>query len=451
MASGLVSTGSYKLGRECVVPPAPVDSPLPCGSLYSGTISSAGQVDQIGFSATANQIVTLTLVQTAGFPYPSQAWAKVISPSGALVVQFGANGQQQIRLPETGLYIVQVMASGLVSTGSYKLGQECVVPPTPVDSPLPCGSLYSGTISSAGQVDQIGFSATANQIVTLTLVQTAGFPYPSQAWAKVLSPSGALVVQFGANGQQQIRLPETGLYIVQVMASGLVSTGSYKLGRECVVPPAPVDSPLPCGGLISRTISSAGQVDQIGFSGVPNQIVTLTLVQTAGFPYPSQAWAKVISPSGALVVQFGANGQQQIRLPETGLYIVQVMASGLISTGTYKLGRECMSPLSGVDGTLSCNAPPLSGSIGTAGEVDQITFGGIASQPLTLNLNQTSGFPYPSRAWAKVFSPAGALIVQFGANGSQIVTPAITGTFLIQMMASDLVSTGGYGLGMSCP
>ena len=378
-----------------------MSTPLVAGSLVSGSISGTGEIDQYSFAGQANQIVTITLVNTSGFPYPSRAWMKLTGPNATFVTQFGANGQQQITLAQTGTYQIDVYASDLVSLGSYNLGIESLRPVNPVDRILPCGGLLSGVIGVPGRVRQITFDGTASQIVTLTLVQTAGFPYPSQAWAKVIAPSGSLAVQFGAHGQQQITLLETGTYVVQVMASGLVSTGNFKLGLECLKPANPVDAALPCGSLYSGAISSAGQVDQIGFSGTGNQIVTLTLVQTAGFPYPSQAWAKVISPSGALVVQFGANGQQQIRLPETGLYIVQVMASGLVSTGSYKLGRECVVPPAPVDSPLPCGSL-YSGTISSAGQVDQIGFSGTANQIVTLTLVQTAGFPYPSQAWAKV-------------------------------------------------
>ena len=73
----------------------------------------------------------------------------------------------------------------------------------------------------------------------MTLVNTAGFAGRS-AWVTVFAPSGATVVGFGANAQQQITLPATGTYLLQVMASDLVSTGSYTLGLVCRNPAAPV-------------------------------------------------------------------------------------------------------------------------------------------------------------------------------------------------------------------
>jgi hypothetical protein len=52
----------------------------------------------------------------------------------------------------------------------------------------------------------------------------------------------------------------------------------------------------------------------------------------------------VFAPSGKLVVGFNANGQQQLTLAETGTYVVQVQAGNLVTTGTYSLGLQCLSP-----------------------------------------------------------------------------------------------------------
>ena len=95
------------------------------------------------------------------------------------------------------------------------------------------------------------------------------------------------------------------------------------------------------GSLLSnRPISAPAQVDQITFSGQVNQRVTLTLTG-AGFPFGATATATVFSPMGAVIATFNANGQQQLTLPESGTYIIQVRASNLASTGSYSLGLSC--------------------------------------------------------------------------------------------------------------
>ncbi len=160
----------------------------------------------------------------------------MFAPSGKLVIGFQANGQQQVTLPEAGTYVVQVQASNLASTGPYNLGLQCRSPLAQTSTGMSCGSLPQGRIAAGAQVDQYTFAGVANGIVTLTLADTGpgGFGIIGVgAYANVFAPSGKLVVGFQANGQQQVTLPETGTYVVQVQASNLASIGPYNLGLVC--------------------------------------------------------------------------------------------------------------------------------------------------------------------------------------------------------------------------
>src|SRR2546426_1571241 len=92
---------------------------------------------------------------------------------------------------------------------------------------------------------------------------------------------------------------------------------------------------------VSRSIDGPAQVDQITFSGQINDHVTLTLA-AAAFPFGATATATVFSPTAAEVVTFSANSQQQLTLPATGTYVIQVRANNLVSTGSYTLGLESL-------------------------------------------------------------------------------------------------------------
>src|SRR5690606_4936578 len=104
--------------------------------LFARTIEAPGEVDQYTFTGEAGGIVTLTLVQTGGFPVGSSvtnARATLFSPAGTPIITFDSNGQQDIVLPETGTYIIQVQAESLFHTGSYSIGLEGLLPTNPVD------------------------------------------------------------------------------------------------------------------------------------------------------------------------------------------------------------------------------------------------------------------------------------------------------------------------------
>jgi hypothetical protein len=329
-------------------------------------------------------------------------------------------------------------------------GKASSVPDTVVittsETILGCGSLLSGTISAAAEVDQLTFSGQAGQRVTLTLVLTDGF-FARTATATVFSPTRVEVIRFNANSQQQLTLGETGTYIIQIRASDLVATGSYNIGLECLQPLAPIDATLGCGALLSGTLETPGEVDQITFAGQADQRVTLTMVLTSGF-FARTATATVFSPTRATVITFNANSQHQLTLEETGTYVIQIRASDLVAIGGYTVGLECLQPLNPVDGTLACGGL-LPGALDAAAEVDQITFTGQANQRVTLTMVLTSGF-FARTATATVFSPTRATVITFNANSQHQLTLPETGTYVIQIRASDLVAIGGYTVGLEC-
>ena len=445
MAGNLAGTGTYNLGLVCRNPAAPVIAALSCGALPQGTITAAAQVNQYTFDGQAGRIVTMTLTDTADFTFTSAA-VTLFAPSGASVVSFLANSQQQITLPETGTYVMQVMAGNLAGTGTYNLGLVCRNPAAPVIAALSCGALPQGAITAAAQVNQYTFDGQAGRIVTMTLTDTAGFTFTSAA-VTLFAPSGASVVSFLANSQRQITLPETGTYLMQVMAGNLAGTGTYNLGLVCRNPAAPVIAALSCGALPQGTITAAAQVNQYTFDGQAGRIVTMTLTDTADFTFTSAA-VTLFAPSGASVVSFLANSQRQITLPETGTYLMQVMAGNLAGTGTYNLGLVCRNPASPVIAALSCGALPQ-GTITAAAQVNQYTFDGQAGRIVTMTLTDTAGFTFTSAA-VTLFAPSGASVASFLANSQQQITLPETGTYLMQVMAGNLAGTGTYNLGLVC-
>src|SRR5439155_331719 len=181
------------------------------------------------------------------------------SPTGDELLVFNANSQQQVTLGATGTYVIQIRASDFVSTGSYTLGLRCQVQTSPVHAPRVCVSLLLGAIEAAAEVDQLTFSGQAYQCLSLTLAR-GRYPFPTRRSSDLFSPTGDELLVFNANSQQQVTLGATGTHVIQIRASNFVSTGSYSLGLECLVPTSPVDEPLVCGSLAPGAIGSAAEV-----------------------------------------------------------------------------------------------------------------------------------------------------------------------------------------------
>jgi hypothetical protein len=324
----IVNDGSLNSPPDSVMITAS-ETGLQCGSLISGSISARGEVDRHTFSGQANGRVTLTLSAGLGFTVT----ATLFSPTGRQLLSFSSRSQQQVTLPESGTYVIQVRAFNNISTGAYGLGLECLLPPSPVDEALVCGSLARKSITALGQVDQYTFSGQANGRVTLTLATGLGFTVT----ATLFSPTGRQLRAFNSRSQQQVTLPESGTYLIQVRTANFIATGGYSLGLECLLPPSPVDATLVCGSLISGAISAQGEVDQYAFSGQANGRVTLTLSLRSAFTVT----ATLFSPTGQQLLSFRSRERRQVTLPESGTYVIQVRTPNLISTGGYTLGLEC--------------------------------------------------------------------------------------------------------------
>ena len=101
--------------------------------------------------------------------------------------------------------------------------------------------------------------------------------------------------------------------------------------------------------------------------------------------------------------------------------------------------------------TLECGSL-LSDTISVAGEVDQFTFSGQTGQVIDLTLVQTAGFDAIRNIFVRftLISPTNMQSGPFDANTQRSFTLLETGTYLVRVNASNLVSTGSYNLGLEC-
>ena len=148
-------------------------------------------------------------------------------PSGTAGPGFFSGTQRGLSLAGCGAYTVEVVGGSFVATGDYNLGLECLVPPSSDAVALDCGSLVSGSITTASEVDLFTFSGAEGDVVALTITG-------SQMVARVFGPSGTAVTGFFSGTQQVLTLAESGTYTVEVVGSGFVATGDYSLGLECI-------------------------------------------------------------------------------------------------------------------------------------------------------------------------------------------------------------------------
>ena len=220
VAQLIVNDGQFDSVPDTVAIQAGGGRDLQCGDLVSGSIVEEGEVDLFTFSGAEGDVVALTITG-------SQIAARVFGPSGTAVTGFFSGTQTVLTLPESGTYVVEVVGGSFVATGDYNLGLECLVPPSSDAVALDCGSLVSGSITTASEVDLFTFSGAEGDVVALTITG-------SQMVARVFGPSGTAVTGFFSGTQQVLTLAESGTYTVEVVGSGFVATGDYSLGLECI-------------------------------------------------------------------------------------------------------------------------------------------------------------------------------------------------------------------------
>jgi hypothetical protein len=198
---------------------------------------------------------------------------------------------------------------------------------------------------------------------------------------------------------------------------------------------------LALGDVVSATISTSGEIDEYTFDGASGDIVSLALGES-GFSVfatiydPLDVQVSTINPVGA--------AQSDFTLGQTGTYRIEVRAADMVSTGDYYLGLEGISPVSS-DASAMVLGDVVSSDVTGTVEVDEYTFDASTGDVVTLALVESG-----TSMFARVFTPSGTLLTTINPLGGiqSTLTLGEDGTYLIQVRALDLLSTGTYDLGL---
>jgi hypothetical protein len=448
-ANTVLDTGSYDISLLCLPPSGLIH--LGDDVIHGDSILAPTELDSYSFQGSAGEVVEIPFVVTSGFN-GTAARATLFSPTLVNLGSFNTNTLIEFTLPETGLYTMDVGAANGTSTGSYNIGFERRVNRSlepdrdPESPPLACGQVIPGSIGSGGEIDYYRFEASAGDTIELTLTGS-GFTFPASASARLFSPSNVDLGGFTSNSINAFTLAETGQYSIRINSSNLIGSGSYWLGLACRLPVGSAEGDLSCGDLFMSSIDGPSEVDYWRFGGHSGDIVELTLTGS-GFPLPARASARLFSPSNADLGGFLASSLNTFTLPETGQYSVRVNSSNFFSGGNYWIGLECKIPLGQVEGNLACGDVVMS-SIDGPSEVDYWTFSAGAGDTIELTLTG-SGFTFPARASARLFSPSNADLGGFLASSLNTFTLPETGQYSVRVNSSNFFSGGNYWLGLAC-
>ena len=209
-----------------------------------------GEVDEFTFTATAGNIVTLSLSEThpgSRATLYSSAGDKVrlsSASTGNRVGQVVAGNKVFSEPLLAGTYVIQVHDDNYTDIGDYQLSLEGLVPVSADAVAFTPGETKTGDIV-AGEVDTYKFTATGGDVVTVSLSDVVS-GLSSRLWAELYSPSGNKVAKLaGTNGPDEVengnkvvyRLPaETGTYVIQVYDYDYTHPEAYGVTLEGLNP-----------------------------------------------------------------------------------------------------------------------------------------------------------------------------------------------------------------------
>lgn len=229
-------------------------------ALLGNAIQRTGEEHRYTFVGEQGQAVTVEMQASTGGVLDS--YLELYGPDGTLLLSNddGGTGVDSLIfnyvLPQSGEYTILATGFNRASTGSYAIQMALGTPiPTPTTTPTPepgggsigVGSIRSGAINGASQVDEWFFDAAAGDIVTIRM-ETTGPASALDPYIELLGPDGDVLRVDDDSGRgldariADYTLPEDGRYTIR--ASGQSgSTGVYNMVLREGIPPTPTLPP----------------------------------------------------------------------------------------------------------------------------------------------------------------------------------------------------------------
>lgn len=392
---------------------------LPLGQTQTGTISTAAQSNSYTFTASANDLVNLTIAATSGNLSPrlqlSNPGGGVLSTTYPSLPGGACSGASTLEintflLTQAGVYTVAVSDCSATNTGSYTIYAQLTNNPSGATN-LSFGPAQTGSIGSAAESDSYTFSATVNDFVSLSASATSGSLgpklrlYNSAGTLLTAAPGGACTGAPTA-GIDTFQLPATGMYAVLVGDCSDVNAGNYQISAQLANSP-PIPS-LPFGETDTGTIASIAQTNRYTISANANDVVLWTIITTSGSLSPK---IQLYTTGGTLLLSannYACSGsvlESSFTFTATGTYTVILSDCATTYTGNYAINTQRLnSPPGGASLPLGQLQPGLIGSMGQS-DIYYITAN--ASDYYNFSFLTTSGSLSPR---VRIYNSAGTLV-----------------------------------------
>jgi len=320
--------GDYTLGWRKVVNPCR-STPITCGQVLLGSISSSDEIDFYTFTAPANDTVNIRIFNSSGGSF--LPYLELYGPSGSRVA--GPISGIGMTLTASGTYTIMVRDNYRIYTGNYVLTWVRMNDPCGVTA-LGCSEVAPGSIGTGIEPPPwryYNFTASANDAVTIRMSKTSGNINPQ---IELYNPAGSFIA--GGSGQIDKTLTAAGTYTILVRDYNN-SSGSYVLTWLRVKNPCNAPA-ISCGQVPKGALSNVGKIDAYMLTATAGDNIALTLTKTSGGLDPS---LELYSSSGSRINYNSTPSGNQVTLTERistgGTYTVLVSDYGNDQTGGYTL------------------------------------------------------------------------------------------------------------------
>ncbi|MGB6091169.1 MAG: LamG-like jellyroll fold domain-containing protein [Candidatus Binataceae bacterium] len=359
------------------------------GAATAVSIGATNQQGMVVFNAVAGQVVSV-FASNSTFPGCIAATVNLLAPDWSTVSSMSLCNTYGLipatTLPETGTYTVQILPSGS-NTGSMNINVYNAAPV--VATTTEGGATIGITTTVPGQYGQITFAGNSGDIVSV-LANNSTFPGCIGLTVNLIAPDGSTVSGVSTCSSwgliSAMTLSETGTYTVQVVP-GTPNPGSVNIN---VYDAAPDIGTIAIGGSpVTVTTTAPGQAGDFTFSGTSGQTISL-LASNSTYGGCIAVSANIYAPDGSTVGSMSTCSSSGLIGPKTlsqsGTYTVQIVPGGA-GTGSLTLSLYNAAP---VNATISIEGAALTASTSVPGQVENITFGGTANEPVSIEASNST-------------------------------------------------------------
>ena len=436
--------GSYAFNLLNLANGSPITagtSSLPTGTTMIGSLSPANESNLYSFTGLAgDQLAFHNVSMTAG---STSSW-QLLDPYGKSIFIKGLGSDQTVTLPYSGRYVLitkNLVAATATTAYQFQVNyQGHTTPTSSPNTPLTLGNTYTNATNPLGSSGEVDFEFT---LAAPTQIWIDARSSDGNATWQLTGPSGVVATppgffQYGTFqvGSGTLGYLGPGIYTLKITARPNVY---LTLDSYSVVLRDAASAPAITPGVAVYAAPPDKTSNLFAVSGTATQVIYLqSLVANSQLFY--LGWNLYDSNGSKVANGNFARDSGRITLPVTGTYTLAVFRTpGLSYFGSY--GFTIWSPID-TSSSLSLNAP-MSGTIGTPGQIQNWNFTLTAQKRLWLDALNADG-----ESW-QITGPSGVVAGnQNHSTASPIVLPAGGYTLTFSRTPDATGPTGSYAFGL---